>query len=584
MMTRKKRILIILILLLAIVGIFSGLYALLFFKTDLLKSDRDLFYTYLGKNIDILDVVDDEWIAKYEERTKNTKYDNEGQISFEISDENDGSDLNKLINNGKIQFKGVTDTVNKKAFQDIKLMYSNEEEEKELFNLKFLKEQDLYGLKSDEVVIKYISIENNDIYELLNRLGKSNTYNIANKIEKYDINRILNMSEETKEEIIQKYMDVLKEQIPSNKFTKEKDIIINRNDQEYTTNKYTLKLTGDEEINIKVKLLETLLNDENILQEVNKIQQKNDENITVLKTKIQDQINDIKRQPSNSNIIFELSVYEVEGELIRTELIKPELTLRIENVNTKNNQTVTITNTETSNGTIVTTYKLNRQTFTNISQISLEYNVTENSRQATNILINIKNEIKTGDEIDTTIEAEIEDDLGNKKIQYNNLKKFNTSSEIESLRDDTVILNNMTLDYNRSTIEAIKERLDSIFKQRMEENDLDPESIKHDWELALKKYKEKFNRDEFEKQIQRSLNYIKQDALVDAEYIQELEKAKTEEEKRLVKQRKLVQRLIEFGMDASMDEEEGKVYIDSGYDYNYVYYIDYDNYTVTRSE
>lgn len=584
MMTRKKRILIILILLLAIVGIFSGLYALLFFKTDLLKSDRDLFYTYLGKNIDILDVIDDEWITKYEERTKNTKYDNEGQISFEISDENDGSDINKLINNGKIQFKGVTDTVNKKAFQDIKLMYSNEEEEKELFNLKFLKEQDLYGLKSDEVVIKYISIENNDIYELLNRLGKSNTNNIANKIEKYDINRILNMSEETKEEIIQKYMDVLNEQISSNKFTKEKDIIINRNDQEYTTNKYTLKLTGDEEINIKVKLLETLLNDENILQEVNKIQQKNDENITVLKTKIQDQINDIKRQPSNSNTIFELSVYEAEGELIRTELIKPELTLRIENVNTKNNQTVTITNTETSNGTIVTTYKLNRQTFTNISQISLEYNVTENSRQATNILINIKNEIKTGDEIDTTIEAEIEDDLGNKKIQYNNLKKFNTSSEIESLRDDTVILNNMTLDYNRSTIEAIKERLDSIFKQRMEENDLDPESIKHDWELALKKYKEKFNRDEFEKQIQRSLNYIKQDALVDAEYIQELEKAKTEEEKRLVKQRKLVQRLIEFGMDASMDEEEGKVYIDSGYDYNYVYYIDYDNYTVTRSE
>ena len=584
MMTRKKRILIILILLLAIVGIFSGLYALLFFKTDLLKSDRDLFYTYLGKNIDILDVIDDEWITKYEERTKNTKYDNEGQISFEISDENDGSDINKLINNGKIQFKGVTDTVNKKAYQDIKLMYSNEEEKKELFNLKFLKEQDLYGLKSDEVVIKYISIENNDIYELLNRLGKSNTNNIANKIEKYDINRILNMSEETKEEIIQKYMDVLKEQIPSNKFTKEKDIIINRNDQEYTTNKYTLKLTGDEEINIKVKLLETLLNDENILQEVNKIQQKNDENITVLKTKIQDQINDIKRQPSNSNIIFELSVYEAEGELIRTELIKPELTLRIENVNTKNNQTVTITNTETSNGTIVTTCKLNRQTFTNISQMSLEYNVTENSRQATNIIINIKNEIKTGDEIDTTIEAEIEDDLGNKKIQYNNLKKFNTSSEIESLRDDTVILNNMTLDYNRSTIEAIKERLDSIFKQRMEENNLDPESIKHDWELALKKYKEKFNRDEFEKQIQRSLNYIKQDALVDAEYIQELEKAKTEEEKRLVKQRKLVQRLIEFGMDASMDEEEGKVYIDSGYDYNYVYYIDYDNYTVTRSE
>lgn len=584
MMTRKKRILIILILLLAIVGIFSGLYALLFFKTDLLKSDRDLFYIYLGKNIDILDVIDDEWITKYEEKTKNTEYDNEGQISFEISDENDGSDLNKLINNGKIQFKGVTDTVNKKAYQDIKLMYSNEEEKKELFNLKFLKEQDLYGLKSDEVVIKYISIENNDIYELLNRLGKSNTNNIANKIEKYDINRILNMSEETKEEIIQKYMDVLKEQIPSNKFTKENNIIINRNDQEYTTNKYTLKLTGDEEINVKVKLLETLLNDENILQEVNKIQQKNDENITVLKTKIQDQINDIKRQPSNSNIIFELSVYEAEGELIRTELIKPELTLRIENVNTKNNQTVTITNTETSNGTIVTTYKLNRQTFTNISQISLEYNVTENSRQVTNILINIKNEIKTGDEIDTTIEAEIEDDLGNKKIQYNNLKKFNTSSEIESLRDDTVILNNMTLDYNRSTIEAIKERLDSIFKQRMEENDLDPESIKHDWELALKKYKEKFNRDEFEKQIQRSLNYIKQDALVDAEYIQELEKAKTEEEKRLVKQRKLVQRLIEFGMDASMDEEEGKVYIDSGYDYNYVYYIDYDNYTVTRSE
>lgn len=584
MMTRKKRILIILILLFAIVGIASGLYALLFFKTDLLKSDRDLFYIYLGKNNDILNVFDDEWIAKYEEKTKDTTYNNEGQITFEISDENNESDLNKLINNGKIQFKGITDTVDKKAYQDIRLMYFNEEEEKELFNFEFLKEQDLYGLKSDEVVIKYISIENNDIYELLNRLGKSNTYNIANKIEEYDLKRILNISEETQKEIMQKYMEVLYQQIPSNKFTKEKNIIINRDDQEYITNKYSLKLTGDEEINIKVKLLETLLNDENILKEFNKMQQKNDENIRVLKTKIQEQINNIKRQPSNSNEIFELSVYETDGELIRTELIKPELTIKMENVNTKNNQTVTITSTETSNGTIVTTCKLNRQTFTNIHKMSIEYNVTENSRQATNIIIDIKNELKTGDEIDTTIEAEIKDDLGNKKIKYNNLKKFNSSSEIEKLRDNTVILNNMTLEYNKNTLEAIKERLDSIFKQRMEENNLNPESIKHDWELVLKKYRENFNRDEFEKQIQRSLNYIKQDALVDTEYIEELEDAKTEEEKRIVKQRKLVKRLVEFGMNASMDEEAGKIFIDSGYDYNYVYYIDYDKYTVTKSE
>lgn len=393
------------------------------------------------------------------------------------------------------------------------------------------------------------------------------------------------MPDEQRQAMLQKYMKVLDKQIPEDNYSKEKGIEVVVKDQTFIANRYTLKLTGDELINVKIKLLEELLNDEEILNEIVKMLQKEDKYIKIIKTNIQEEIEKIRRQPSNQNIAIELSAFEVNDELIKTECRTDISMITIENIIGKNAQNVKITNTQTDKGIIVNTYSFMRNTADDINSLVINLNTTENGREASDLVIIMKNEgnIKS-DKIDSFININLKNDLGKYAIEYMDKKQFNVSSEIPNLSEDTVTLNNMKVEYNRSTIEAIKERLKNIYSERAESVGLNSDILTLEIKLAIKKIKEQFNRDEFEKQIQRSLNYIKQDAEVDNEYKLKLENARTSEEKQRLKEERLVKRLVEFGIDARTDEDTGRILIDSGYEYNYVYYIDYDKYTVTRAE
>jgi len=588
MIARKKRILIIvLILIFILLAISGGIYAFLYFATDILKTDQELFYKYISQNSDIINIIDKQYYKEYTNKINNNVYNNSGEITFTTSKddktENEESQLSTAINNIKIKFEGTTDRQNQKAYQDIKLLYSDEN--KELFDVKYLREDEIYGLKTDEIVTKYVSVENSNIYQLYNKLGLENTNKVANKIEEYDFNELLNMSEERKSSIQQRYMSVLNTQIAPSNFSKENKARVTVNNEVYVSNKYSVKLTGDQLINLKIKLLEALLNDDETLNEIVKIEQKNEEYIKIIKGNIQDSIEDIKRQPSNQNIALEINVYELDGRLLKTECITDTSNTTIENVKSENAQNVTITNTQTDKGVIVTTYNLVRNTSETNNSVTFTLNTVENGRQASEYVVEIKNDGNiNSNNIDTAINININDDYGKSTMSYNNKKQFNVSSDIDSLSNNTVILNNMTIEYNKNVIQAIKERLELIYAERAANVGLDSNILTSEIQLAIKTMREQFNRDEFEKQVQRALNYIKQDAIVDNEYIEKLQNATTAEEKQRVKEERLVKRLVEFGIDAKSDEENEKILIDSGYNYNYVYYIDYEKYTVTRAE
>lgn len=588
MIARKKRILIIvLILIFILLAISGGIYAFLYFATDILRTDQELFYKYISQNSDIINIIDKQYYKEYTNKINNNVYNNSGEITFTTSkddkSENEESQLSTAINNIKIKFEGTTDRQNQKAYQDIKLLYSDEN--KELFDIKYLREDEIYGLKTDEIVTKYVSVENSNIYQLYNKLGLENTNKVANKIEEYDFNELLNMSEERKSSIQQRYMSVLNTQIAPSNFSKENKARVTVNNEVYVSNKYSVKLTGDQLINLKIKLLEALLNDDETLNEIVKIEQKNEEYIKIIKGNIQDSIEDIKRQPSNQNIALEINVYELDGRLLKTECITDTSNTTIENVKSENAQNVTITNTQTDKGVIVTTYNLVRNTSESSNSLSFKLNTVENGRQASEYVVEIKNDGNiNSNNIDTSINININDDYGKSTMSYNNKKQFNVSSDIDSLSNNTVILNNMTIEYNKNVIQAIKERLELIYAERAANVGLDSNILTSEIQLAIKTMREQFNRDEFEKQVQRALNYIKQDAIVDNEYIEKLQNATTAEEKQRVKEERLVKRLVEFGIDAKSDEENEKILIDSGYNYNYVYYIDYEKYTVTRAE
>lgn len=589
MIGRKKRILIIVLILILLFGAIFGLvYSYLKSTTDILKSDRELFYKYMSKNIDIVNVIDTNWISEYKDKIKNNSYSNKGKITFEVSSKNvedtEESQLQTVINNTKFSFEGNTNLPEQKAYQNIKWLYSDEETE--LFTLKFLKEDKLYGLKSDEVVTKYVSIKNENIKELCNRLGIQDTKNVANEIIEYDFSKILNTSDKQKKSIKEKYINVLNHHIQEKSFNKEKNVRVTVDHEVYVSNKYSVKLTGDELINVKIKLLEVLLKDDNILNELVKILQMDSGYIKVIKEQIQYSIENIRKQPSNSEITFEISLYELDGKLLKTECITENRNISIINLNTGNKQNIKIEDINTNKGIIVTTYSVERNTEESNNSIAIKIDSTENGRQASLIDIQIFNEgsLKLSNSINTFIKFSIKNDAGNKKIEYEDKKQFNIKEEIEDLSENTVILNNTTIEYNKNTIQAIKDKLYQVYTEKARSIELDPEILVAEVKYAIKTMKEQFNRDEFEKQVQRSLNYVKQDAMVDIEFSKRLQKANTVLEKQKIKEERLVKRLNEFGVKASTDEDKDRILIDSGYNYNYVYYIDYDKYTITRVE
>lgn len=229
------------------------------------------------------------------------------------------------------------------------------------------------------------------------------------------------MSEERKSSIQQRYMSVLNTQIAPSNFSKENKARVTVNNEVYVSNKYSVKLTGDQLINLKIKLLEALLNDDETLNEIVKIEQKNEEYIKIIKGNIQDSIEDIKRQPSNQNIALEINVYELDGRLLKTECITDTSNTTIENVKSENAQNVTITNTQTDKGVIVTTYNLVRNTSETNNSVTFTLNTVENGRQASEYVVEIKNDGNiNSNNIDTAINININDDYGKSTMSYNN--------------------------------------------------------------------------------------------------------------------------------------------------------------------
>ena len=117
MITKKKKILIIVLIVLVILSIMVISFSLLYIQTDLFKTDEQLFYKYISKNAEVINLYDKEWFEKYNEKIKEVPYSNNGEISFKLESSND-TEKAKALNNLKINFNtNFFDLINKLFFK-----------------------------------------------------------------------------------------------------------------------------------------------------------------------------------------------------------------------------------------------------------------------------------------------------------------------------------------------------------------------------------------------------------------------------------------------------------------------------------
>lgn len=170
----KRKILIIAIVVVILIAVAIGV-VLALTKTDFMKSNKDLFFKYASQMFDNENGFGDNRLEQYNEKQKNTVYENYGKITANISSENIDEKTLKKINDLNISFVGNIDNASNSAEELIKINYSDNVNF--AFNVK--KVDDSYGIKLNKVAKQYLVVEKDGISDLLSMLGiKISTNNI----------------------------------------------------------------------------------------------------------------------------------------------------------------------------------------------------------------------------------------------------------------------------------------------------------------------------------------------------------------------------------------------------------------------
>ena len=156
----KKRYLIMLIIAIILVIALGAGFALAYFFTDIFRSNKQLFSKYISQNAEIAEIFNDEEIKAYSEKQKNTPFTSEGTIKTNVTfPDSSEAQIANALQNCNITFSGKTDNANKYMHQTIKTNYSATESMK--FDL--CRNGDIYAGKINEVLFKYVGIENNNL-------------------------------------------------------------------------------------------------------------------------------------------------------------------------------------------------------------------------------------------------------------------------------------------------------------------------------------------------------------------------------------------------------------------------------------
>lgn len=289
---KNKGLLITIIVLLVVILLLVGVMAYLYIFTDILKSNKQLFFKYTSQIVQNEDGFINNQLMQYFQKKKSTSYENSGNISFNITIPNLEKKL-ELTNNLNISFSGKVDANNMKQEREISVNYSDNVN----FPLTYRKTSDMTGIQTKYIGSNFVAVRND---EELSGSGELNRLLEFKNIE---------FSNEEIQNLKTTYFDNILNNLDDGKFSKITDGDLTG---------YKLTLSGEEFKNILVQILDLLKTDENTINKINEILNglgtSSELHVEKLETIIQN-INDLE---INNNIEF--AVYEKEGILTRIDI------------------------------------------------------------------------------------------------------------------------------------------------------------------------------------------------------------------------------------------------------------------------
>lgn len=458
MMTRKKRKAIIIASIAIILIIIASVIAFLYFTTDMLKTNKQLFAKYIGKNFENAEsLIESLNNNDYKNTLSENKYTTSSQIKINYTQDIGTSleNTDNVINKLKILVEGQTDKTNNYSYKNVKLLNDNEEQ----LEVELVKQENTYGIRFSDLFKKYLLVDNSNLKDLFEKMGYTDTQlqeipdEIQLNVEKGEIK----FSDEEKKTLQEKYINILNEEISQEKFSKESKQIVTINNKQIVANVYTLTLKKEELNNLYIKILENLKEDEVILAKIDAIGSmlnKNEENS--LRNQFIEEIENLIAKINSSNIgqdETKIIVSESKGNTVSTEIKTNEYEIKIECLKEDEEKYLKISNNDM-----------------NASQEKVDTIELHINKEKTDWVLTKKN----GDEENVlTINNTFKETNTNKftnnltaKYEYNQAKlELNVTNDIEIVNEfeDIVELNDEnSLKLNDMTSEQLNNILDQV--------------------------------------------------------------------------------------------------------------------------
>ncbi len=425
---KNAKILKILIIVVSImILVLIGTIAYLYLQTDILKSDKNLFFKYVSQVGSAENGFIDNQITQYFSKKVNTPYTNSATFKTDMKVQ-EADDQVKAVNNFNITFKGKTDNQANKTEQEISLNYSSNVN----FPFTYRKTGDSVGIQTQYISKNFVAIDAGDT-----STSSNDTINFVKQINEAlkktkEVQKV-EITEQEKEQILNRYMEVLIQNIGDEKFSKV---------TETSSKGYKLTLTVEDLKNIEIKLLETLKDDKLALDKLNEYIKLSENTKTITKSDIESAITEIERNEIEENKQFEITVYNKNGKLNKLEISTEIFNITINKIK-GNNQVSTSINLE----------------------------VKDESNPLKVLVAGAFNGLETMETVQEAYQLTLQ--LGeNNSVTYtiNNNVSFAQSVDIEGFdEENSVTLNDFEEEQVNNFLQAVEERITEVNKQQMEE-------------------------------------------------------------------------------------------------------------------
>lgn len=456
-------------------------FAIVYFATDVFKSDKitkEEVNAYIAQ-MNLKEYFVETEQSNYATRLKEYAHGIEGNISIKL----DAAGIFE-VDEG-VKYVGQVDPSKKLENTKIDIIQEGEN----VLTLDYLRNQDLYGIKFEDIVKQYIVVENNNLKDFAAKLGVEDTSEIPNKIDMNEIQEVSNQdidisevipSEEEINQIVNRYIPVIMEQIPQEKYSKLEKETITVGDQEIKADGYKITISLKDLQNMLIKVLETAKTDEqiyNILKDIISVTGEDLEEFTFeyYQEQIEAAIEEISEELEENPNLVSVFVYKQEENTVKIhiklgeegketevyseislEKAQDKLIIRINGINNTGSEKV-----ETS--FVISKTKTNNEQ--DICEINFK-GKQDDKEILSGSIVATRNGNLAGQQIENSLKVNAEIlGMANLEIDYNNKVDFDAEINIpEFVEGNHAVLNNYSKEQieNLATnvVERISEKVD----------------------------------------------------------------------------------------------------------------------------